>query len=171
MIVKGRIVSRTRLHDMHLDSETLRPSGALLAAQIALAAAIERDAVSRSGHDATTLDLLVRLDLAPGRALRAVELCDQLLLSASHVSRMLDRAEEASLVQRRPDPDDRRANQVVLTEEGLEVVSAFAPDLQATLDRVFRQNFDPGELDMLVDLLERVEEVAREPPSSEDIDP
>ncbi|MEL7210142.1 MAG: hypothetical protein AAGK32_18255, partial [Actinomycetota bacterium] len=81
-----------------LDAALLRPSGALLATQIALSEAIRAGAVEGTGHDATTLDLLVRLDLAPDQRLRAVDLCRQLRLSPSHISRMLDRAEDAELV-------------------------------------------------------------------------
>ena len=84
-------------------------------AQTALARLIETEAVEPTGHDPTTLDLLVRLDQAPGNRLRAIELSRQLLMSPSHISRTIDRAEAAGLVERGADPDDRRASQVVLT--------------------------------------------------------
>jgi DNA-binding MarR family transcriptional regulator len=144
-----------------LDPATLRPSGALLGANIALGAAIERLAVAATGHDPTTLDLLVRLDLAPGRQLRAVELCRQLQLSPSHVSRMLDRAQAAGLVSRGPDPRDRRANLVSLTDGGRAVVATFAPRLHAVLDRVVFQTLDEEEIDRLVESLDRIEAAAR----------
>jgi len=49
---------------MPLDHDRLRPSGALLGAHTALAAALDEVAVPDLGVDPTTMDLLVRLDLA-----------------------------------------------------------------------------------------------------------
>jgi DNA-binding MarR family transcriptional regulator len=143
-----------------MDADTLRPSGALLAAHIAVGAAIDREVASLD-HGPTTLDLLTRLELAPDRRLRAVDLCRQLLKSPSHISRMLDRAESSGLVLREPDPDDRRAHQVVLTPAGRAVVEEFTPRLEAAIDRVFTETLSPTEVDQLVDLLERVEAAAR----------
>lgn len=154
MSVWTLIVNATNLDGM--DSTTLRPSGALLAANIALGAAIERDAVDATDYDPTTLDLLVRIELEPSGRLRAVELVRQLSLSPSHVSRRLDRAERDGLVRREPDPDDRRASQVVLTAKGKRVADDFAPRLEAVIRRVIFDTLDPREIDTLVDLLDRI---------------
>lgn len=143
-----------------LDPEMLRPSGALLAAQIALSTAIE-DGVVAAGTDPTTADLLVRLSLAPDDSLRAVELCRQLLKSPSHISRRIDRAEEAGLVRRDPDPDDRRARLVVLTDAGRDVVARLAPPLALVLRHAIFDRLDADEIETLVSLLERVEAGAR----------
>jgi len=143
-----------------LDASILQPSGALLAAQIALGAAIDRVAVAGTGYEPTTLDLLVRLELAPGRRLRAAELCSQLQLSASHVSRMLDRSEAAGLVERGPDPDDRRAKAVALTPQGRSVVDQFAPRLHTVLDACIHQTLDRAEVETLIGLLGRIEAAA-----------
>jgi DNA-binding MarR family transcriptional regulator len=144
-----------------LDPDLLRPSGALLAAQIALSTAIEAHAVAPIGHDPTTADLLVRLHLAPGHSLRAVELCAQLLKSPSHISRLIDRAEEGGLVRREPDPRDRRARLVVLTDSGRDVVARLAPLLTDVLDRAIFEVFDEGEIEILIEFLERIETAAR----------
>ncbi len=147
-------------HPTGLDPHVLRPSGALLATQIALGAAIERHAVVASEHDATTLDLLTRLGFAGGDGLRAAELCHQLKLSPSHVSRMIDRAEAAGLVERRPDPADRRAKVVVLTDDGCREVDRFAPRLHAVLDQTIHRVLTGEEIDRLVEYLERIEAAA-----------
>lgn len=145
----------------NLDPERLRPSETLLAAQMAMSAAIERCAVAATPHDPTTLDLLVRLDLAPDRRLRAVELCRQLSLSPSHVSRMLDRAEATGLVERGPDPDDRRASLVTITDAGDAAVRDFAPRLDAVVERVIHQALTEDEIADLVAYLDRIEAAAR----------
>lgn len=143
-----------------LDAATLRPSGALLGAHIAVSGCIEEHAVAATGHDPTTLDLLTRLALTEGHQLRAVELCQQLRLSPSHVSRMLDRAETASLVRRELDPDDRRAHQIAVTEHGWAVIDQFAPLLSAILQEVVYDALEPAEIESLVTLLGKVERAA-----------
>lgn len=140
-----------------LSSETLRTSGALLSAQTALGRLIESQAVTATGHDATIVDLLVRLDQAPHNRLRAIELSRQLLLSPSHISRTIDRAETAGLVARSADPSDRRASQVELTDPGRAVITEFAPRLEAIIDRVITQQLTTEEADSLVELLGRIE--------------
>ncbi|MEA2000593.1 MAG: MarR family transcriptional regulator [Actinomycetota bacterium] len=110
------------------------------------------DAVTATDHDATTIDLLIRPDQAPDHRPRAVELSRQLLMSPSHISRMIDRAEEALLVERKPDPGDRRATQITLT--------AFSPHLDAIIERVIHQTLTPSGAETLVELLARVEQAA-----------
>lgn len=149
-----------------LDPDLLRPSSALLSAWSALAAAIDHHAVTGTGQDPTTVDLLLRLELSSERRLRAVELCRALQLSPSHVSRTLDRAEAAGLVARRPDPGDRRASLVAITETGRAVVEHFGPRLSALLNRVIFDSLSPDEIEALVTYLGRIEVAARKYPSS-----
>lgn len=146
-----------------LDPESLRASGALLAAQTALAASIQTVAVAPTGHDPTTLDLLVRLDQAPGNRLRAIELSRQLLMSPSHISRSVDRAEASGLVERSADPGDRRASQVTLTAAGRSLLQEFAPKLRAVIDQAIGQTLSASEVDVLVDLLNRIHRATCEP--------
>jgi DNA-binding MarR family transcriptional regulator len=109
--------------------DRLRPSGSLLAAQLALGAAIGRRALDCIDVDPTVVDLLVRLEIAPDHELRAVEICRQLLLLPSHISRVIDRAEKAGLVERRADPGDRRASLVVPTVAGRSLAAEYLPRL------------------------------------------
>ena len=138
----------------------LRTSGALLAAQTALARLIACDAVEPIGHDATAMDLLIRLDQTPDNRMRAVELSRQLRLSPSHVSRSIDKAESEGLVARSADPHDRRASQVELTDRGRAVLTEFAPLLEAVIDRTIGQVLTPAEAETLVTLLGRIEVAA-----------
>jgi DNA-binding MarR family transcriptional regulator len=143
-------------------AEMLRPSGRLLEAETALGRAIQDLAVARSEHDPTTLDLLVRLRLAPDRQLRGVDLCRQILKSPSHVSRMIDRAESAGLVYRLPDPDDRRAQRITLTDAGEEAVETFVPHLVEVLNQTIYSALDNDEIETLIALLARVADSAHQ---------
>ena len=133
-----------------------RPSGWLLEAGTALGRAIEMFAVARTSHNATTLDLLVRLSFAPERQLRGVDLCRQLLKSPGYVSRVIDRAEDGGLVVRQPDPDDRRVQRITLTEAGEDVLDSVIPRVVKVLDETVYTALDDDEVEILVDLLKRI---------------
>ena len=148
--------------DVVLSSATLRTSGALLGAQSALSRAIACHAVDPTGHDPTVLDLLVRLDQAEHHRLRGVQLSRQAHLSPSHVSRVIDRAEREGLVRRLPDPDDRRATLVELTDAGTAVLREFAPLLESVIERAVHAALSRKEADLLVSLLGRIEQAAAE---------
>lgn len=140
-----------------LDPDLLRPSGTILTTQLRLAAEIEARVASETDQPPTVLDLLVRLDLAPGRTERASRLCNQLNLSAAHMSRTIDRAESAGLVKRQLDPNDRRAQVIRPTQAGDDVLADFAPRLHRLLRTVIHDVLSDGEVDALVDSLERIQ--------------
>lgn len=134
----------------------------MLAAEIALGSAIEKFAVAATSRSPAIIDLLLRLHLAPDRALRGVDLCRQLLKSAGYVSRVIDRAEADGLVRRMPDPDDRRAQRIVLTEAGEAVLDTFVPLAVDVLNRTIYRVLDDHEVDALVDMLRRITDAAQE---------
>jgi len=105
-------------------------------------------------------DLLVRLMRAPRTRLKGVEIAREMLINPSRTTRLVDRAEAAGLVSREAHPDDRRAQQIVLTSEGERVALLFAPFLLETLDRAIFDTFTSDELDTLVELLERLRDAA-----------
>lgn len=140
-----------------LDPDLLRPSGTILTTQLRLAAEIEARVVAETGQPATVIDLLVRLDLSRGRAERASRLCEQLNLSAAHMSRTIDRAETAGLVERRADPDDRRAQLIAPTRAGDALLGDLAPRFHELLGAVVHDALDESEVDALVDALERIQ--------------
>src|SRR6202011_6022968 len=58
----------------------------------------------------------------PPHRLKPSELVGALVLSSGAVTNRIDRVEAAGLVQRLPDPDDRRGTLVALTDRGRQVV-------------------------------------------------
>ena len=65
------------------------------------------------------------------------------------------------LVRRAPDPDNRRAQQVVLQPAGEKAVDAFMPALDAVIQRSILDQLSEAEVDTLVELLGRIEQGAR----------
>jgi DNA-binding MarR family transcriptional regulator len=73
----------------------------------------------------------------PGRRLRVNELAREVVLSPTAMSRFVDRVEAAGCVRREPDPADRRALQVVLTDEGRALLRRMWPVYAAGIERHF----------------------------------
>jgi DNA-binding MarR family transcriptional regulator len=134
----------------------LRPSGALLAAQSDLGTAIEQLVVAKTQYSSATLDLLVRLRLAPNGQLRGIDLVRQLHMSPGYVSRLIDRAEADGLISRQADPHDRRAQLLTLTPGGERVFDDFAPAVLEVLEGTIYTALSADEVDVLVDLLARI---------------
>ncbi|MGI9612452.1 MAG: MarR family winged helix-turn-helix transcriptional regulator [Acidimicrobiales bacterium] len=148
-----------------LSPRRLAPSAAILGAHIALTAALGTEGVAGTEHDQQTIDLLLRLRTSRDDGARAVELSQQLMISPSHMSRVIDKVEACGLVERTPDPADRRANRIVITPNGREVLAAVAPHIAATLDRAIHDTLSPEELTTLIGLLGRIEHAARATPA------
>lgn len=72
-------------------------------------------------------DVLAALRDAPDKRLRQVELAEQVLLSHSGLSRLLDRVEKAGLAERVTCPGDRRSFHVQLTAEGERMLAQMWP--------------------------------------------
>ena len=73
----------------------------------------------------------------PERRLRVNELAREVVLSPTAMSRFVDRVEAAGYVRREPDPGDRRALQVALTDEGVALLRRMWPVYEAGIERHF----------------------------------
>jgi len=71
------------------------------------------------------------------------------------LSRMVDRLEEAGLIERRADPTDRRAWRLHLTSRAADLLHG-ARDLAETLTEEATEGLSAAELDQLITLVERV---------------
>jgi DNA-binding MarR family transcriptional regulator len=60
----------------------------------------------------------------PPYQLRPTEFASTLMLTSSGTTKRLDRLEQARLITRTPDPDDRRATLITLTAAGHELIDA-----------------------------------------------
>jgi len=70
-------------------------------------------------------DLLANLAREDGQPLAA--LSRHMLVTAGNVTGLVDRAERDGVVERRPDPHDRRMSRVFLTAKGRELITALLP--------------------------------------------
>lgn len=97
-----------------------------------------RDSV---GISLTWYDVLVHTEDEPA-GLSMTGLADRILASKSGLTRVIDRMEEAGLVERRPLPGDRRTVLVAITPAGLELLARARPSHHATIRRHFLDHVD-----------------------------
>jgi MarR family transcriptional regulator for hemolysin len=121
--------------------------------------------VSRAFNDAlaeaggSTPVWLVLLSIVQGKPGSQLDLARAVGIEGPTLTRHLDGLEEAGLVVRRRDPDDRRAIRVELTEAG-ERLFAELRDAAIAFNGKLTAGFDPVELDQLHALLDRLAENA-----------
>jgi len=106
-------------------------------------------------------DVLLELNAAPGRRLRMQQLSDRVVLSRSRVSRVVDEMEQAGLVRREPDPDDRRASFAVITDDGRAALRKAAPVYLQGIDDEFLSHLGAGERKALERSLRKVLDAQR----------
>ncbi len=89
-------------------------------------------------------DLLANLEREDGQTLAA--LSRRMLVTAGNLTGLVDRAERDGVVERRPDPGDRRLSRVFLTSRGRDLIQGVIPahaqhvsELLSTLDATERR--------------------------------
>lgn len=78
---------------------------------------LDRELRARAGMDIQTYDVLLHLSEAPGGQ-RMTDLATVVVLSKSGLTALVDRLQGEGLIQRHPDPDDRRVTRVDVTAKG-----------------------------------------------------
>ena len=145
-----------------LDQAGLGAWEAFVFAHAAAVGRIERD-LRAAGHiPLTWYDVLTALSDAPEGRLRLSELADQVVLSRSGLTRLLDRVEAAGLIRRERSADDRRGAFAVLTAEGERALLAAWPDYARGIATHFSDRLTAEEKRVLVVALGKVRDVSRE---------
>jgi DNA-binding MarR family transcriptional regulator len=87
--------------------------------------------------DVTPAQLRALLTLGRHGTMRLSALSDHLHIAPRSTTEVVDALESSGLILRRPDPDDRRATLVVLTEHGTSVLDAIRAARGNEAERVF----------------------------------
>lgn len=118
-----------------LDDERFTLVGLFLEAAAGFTADLERR-LAPLGLTRSTAEILVRLARSPGARLRMCDLAAQVTLSASGLTRAVDRLVRDGLVAREACPSDGRGLHAVLTSAGQRRVEEMAPVLRAQHDEM-----------------------------------
>ena len=139
-----------------LDDPLLTTLGLLTEAHAGLGAALLPTLEVGHGLSGQRFEVLLRLVRSPDHRLRMSDLAAQTTLSASGLTRVVDRLVATGLVRREACPTDRRGWFATLTSEGEARILAAVPDHVAEIREVLTRALSPTELDELAALMRRL---------------
>jgi DNA-binding MarR family transcriptional regulator len=109
---------------------------------------------AKRGVSTAQFDVLMALQ--HGEGITQQELANRLLVTKGNVCGLIDRMETAGWVERRADPDDRRANRLYLTDEGRQRIAVTFPDHKTLVDETLGR-LDEPQIRTLYELLGRLD--------------
>lgn len=136
-----------------------------LRAHTALYRVFDAELQQKQGVTINEAKVLTLLSREQDMAMRMSDLAEAIDLSASGMTRLVERLERRGLARRESCPSDRRGHLAVLTEEGSQLVGA----VQVTRDNAIRERFlrhvPDEDLDRLVSFWSRLtgEQVSGDP--------
>ena len=136
-------------------SSGIRAFAALLRAHAAATRRLSAQLTADHGLTINDYEVLLRLARAPDRRMRRVDLAEQILLTASGITRLLDGLERSGYVERGSCDSDRRVVYGVLTEAGLQKLREASVSHVDQIDAFFAERFDHPEIESIAALLER----------------
>jgi DNA-binding MarR family transcriptional regulator len=139
-----------------LDDPHLTTLGLLVEAQAGLAAALLPTLEDGHGLSGQRFEVLLRLVRSPDQRLRMTDLAAQTTLSASGLTRVVDRLVAQGLVRREPCPTDRRGWFAVLTAEGEARILAAVPEHVAEIRAALARALSPEQVEELTALVRRL---------------
>lgn len=101
-------------------------------------------------------DVLWALQRAPGKALRMGELSENVTLSRSGLTRLVDRIEADGLLERRPAAGDRRAVEAAITPAGSKLLRKMWPVYEGVLRTEFEAKLSRRDAEAIVRALAKV---------------
>lgn len=122
---------RAQLADIGVEADTggLAVTGRILRLARGIEAARE-ELLGQFGLSVADFDVMATLRRhALGEGLKAKQLQASVMITSGGMTKRLDRLQSAGLIERHPDPDDRRGVRVALTARGREVIDEALPVL------------------------------------------
>jgi DNA-binding MarR family transcriptional regulator len=134
------------------------PFALFLRAHAALVRELSSELEAEHGLTINDYEVLLRLAHAPDRRMRRVDLAEQVLLTASGITRLLEGLERVGYVDRAACTEDARVKYALLTDAGLAKLRDAAKTHVAGIERLFLDRFDEQERVQLSDFLRRIGE-------------
>jgi DNA-binding MarR family transcriptional regulator len=142
---------------LSLDRADLHAYVSLLRAHANVTRILDRELVADHGLTINDYEVLLRLARAPERMLRRVDLAQQVLLTPSGITRLLDGLQRSGLVEKASCDTDARVVYAKLTDAGLEKIESASRSHFGSIEAMFCERFDDDELETLFALLRRLE--------------
>ena len=129
----------------------------LLRGHAALTRAVNADLVADHGLTLSDYEVLLRLSRAPERKMRRVDLAEQVLLTASGITRLLDGLQASGYVDKAACSSDARVTYAVLTDAGHDKLRSAAEVHVADIRAKFAERYSDAEMATLAELLGRLD--------------
>ena len=142
---------------LDFDSAGFRAWRGLIYSHSRLMQELDEELQEAHGFSVGDFDVLAALNRAPDHRRRMCDLASAVVLSASGLSRRVDRLERAGWVRRERSSEDRRSIETTLTREGEELFGRLSDFHLAGVRRRFAEQFSTEELETLATLLGRIE--------------
>lgn len=140
-----------------LSDQALSAWVGLLRGHAALTRALNADLVTDHGLTLSDYEVLLRLSRAPERKMRRVDLAEQVLLTASGITRLLDGLQASGYVDKAACSSDARVTYAVLTDAGHEKLRSAAEVHVAGIHAMFAERYSDDEMATLAELLSRLD--------------
>jgi len=127
-----------------------------LRAHAAIRRQLDRELVTGHGLTISDFEVLYRLSKAPDKMLRRVDLAQNVLLTPSGITRLLDGLESSGFVKKESCETDARVVYAKLTDKGKKRLDTASKTHLASVRDLFRERFSEDELEKLASLLERL---------------
>jgi MarR family 2-MHQ and catechol resistance regulon transcriptional repressor len=138
------------------DDDLVTLIGLFMETQAGLSAALRKGLERDLGPVAQWLPILIRLARSPEHRLRMNDLAAQTGLSASGLTRAVDRLEDRGLVERRACPTDSRGLFAVLTPEGHALMEPALEHHAESIRALIGPVLDDAEIDQLEGILRKL---------------
>ena len=140
-----------------LEASEVRAFVSFLRAHAAVTRRLDRELVAEHGLTINDYEVLLRLARAPERMMRRVDLAQQVLLTPSGITRLLDGLQRCGFVEKAACDSDARVVYAKLTDEGVEKLERASRSHFASIRATFCEHLSQQELDTLRELLARLD--------------
>jgi DNA-binding MarR family transcriptional regulator len=147
------------LSTQQLTTKTLPSTDAfanLSAAYSTLTRELSASLVEKHGLTINDYGCLLLLSRASDEGMRRIDLANELRLSPSGITRLLDRLEDQGLVGKGACKEDARVSYAILTDAGLTKLKDAAPGHVEDIERHLADVLDEDEMRTLTELLGRI---------------
>ncbi|RPE42266.1 DNA-binding MarR family transcriptional regulator [Streptomyces sp. Ag109_O5-1] len=144
------------------NSPLVRDFGLLIKSATRLEQRIDSALRRECGISHTMLEVLIRLCRRPGEEVSQRQLADDLTLTSSGTTRLIDRMEEAGLVRRVPSPGDRRVALVEPTDKGRTAFLGAAAVHARVVEEFFVRPLSAGDYAQLTGALSAIDRALRD---------
>jgi DNA-binding MarR family transcriptional regulator len=131
---------------------------ALLQVDRIISDGIDKRLRAKAGLSLAQYEVLRRISEAPDGRLRMVDISDSLCVSKSGVTQLVDRLEEARMVERQFQPSDRRLTYAKITAAGRETIRRLSPEILEAVREHFARHLTEEEMRCVHQALAKVQQ-------------